>query len=62
MSKHKGGVATRPYKCLLIHIIGRTQKECDERLDTLNQMVQAGDVEYPDWAEVTRNHGGGGGP
>lgn len=61
MSK-QGGVATEPFKCLRIHVIGDSQAECNDRLDTLNQLIQSGSVEFPKWAEVTRNHGGGGGP
>lgn len=61
MSK-QGGTATKPYKCLRIHVIGDNSAECKDRLDTLNQLLQSGSTDFPEWAEVTWNHGGGGGP
>ena len=62
MSKNQGGVATRPYKCLRIHVIGDNAEQCKTRLATLNELIQANSQDFPEWAEVTWNHGGGGGP
>ena len=61
MSK-KGGVATRPYKCLLVHTIGDSADECINALETVVQLLKAKSQDFPNNAEVTWNHGGGGGP
>ncbi len=62
MSSKRGGVSTDSYVCLDVHVIGHNSKECIDRLDTLVQLLKAGSMDYPDYTEVTWNHGGGGGP
>ena len=61
MSK-KGGVATRPYKCLVVHAIGDSADECVQALEIAVQLLKAKSQDFPTSVEVTWNHGGGGGP
>jgi len=64
MSGNNVGAADEPFQCLTVHVIYRGEKQRKKRYAETNEWVQAGMIptDLPDWAEVTLNHGGGGGP
>lgn len=52
----------RPYKCLRVHTIGDNAEECIAELQRVVDLLKAKSNEFSKAAEVTWNHGGGGGP
>lgn len=55
--------APKGTKCLKAIIEGANQDQCNERFQILNELLQAGSTELPEWVvDLSWNHGGGGGP
>lgn len=53
---------TRPYRCLHVHTIGDKAEDCIRELERVLDDLKNGNNNFSKAAEVTWNHGGGGGP